>query len=56
MSTYDDDIKKFDEALAKLDLIKTEVKQLKKNYISNLKKKDLKLKIQILQNKKNVMG
>jgi hypothetical protein len=44
MSSYDDDIKKFDEALANLDLIKSDVKQLKKNYISNLKKKGSKTK------------
>jgi hypothetical protein len=44
MSSYDDDIKKFDEALANLDLIKSDVKQLKKNYISNLKKKGTKTK------------
>jgi hypothetical protein len=44
MSSYDDDIKKFDEVLANLDVIKSDVKQLKKNYISNLKKKGSKTK------------
>ena len=44
MSTYDDDIKKFEEALANLDLIKSDFKQLKKNYILNFKKKGSKTK------------
>ena len=44
MSTYDDDIKKFDEAMANLDLIKSDFKQLKKNYILNFKKKGSKTK------------
>ena len=44
MSSYDDDIKKFDEALANLDQIKSDFKQLKKNYILNLKKKGSKTK------------
>jgi hypothetical protein len=44
MTSYDDDIKKFDEALANLDLIKSDFKQLKKNYILNFKKKGSKTK------------
>ena len=44
MSTYDDDIKKFDEAMANLDLIKSDFKQLKKKYILNFKKKGSKTK------------
>ncbi len=39
MSTYDDDIKKFDEIVATIDQFKIDVKQLKKNFILNFKKK-----------------
>ena len=44
MSTYDDDIKKFDEIVAAIDQFKIDVKQLKKNFILNFKKKGSKTK------------